>query len=84
MEQCTVTKPKVTQSQISFSMLPYLFGNHKIKSESLGLNSTYFFSLKNTLPLCKIGQDMVTMGYFQTLASSHCKDSSPEHFKSGG
>ena len=78
-----VTKQKVPQSPISFSMHPHIFGKHAMKSEPLGMNSTYFFSVYNTLPQCKIGQDKLGMGHFLTLTNSHCMDSSSEHFKSG-
>ena len=82
-EQQVVTKQKVPQSPISFSMHPHIFGKHAMKSEPLGMNSTYFFSVYNTLPQCKIGQDKLGMGHFLTLTNSHCMDSSSEHFKSG-
>ena len=82
-EQRVVTKQKVPQSPISFSMHPHIFGKHAMKSEPLGMNSTYFFSVYNTLPQCKIGQDKLGMGHFLTLTNSHCMDSSSEHFKSG-
>ena len=82
-EQRVVTKQKVPQSPISFSMHPHIFGKHAMKSEPLGMNSTYFFSVYNTLPQCKIGQDKLGMGHFLTLTNSHCMDSSFEHFKSG-
>ena len=78
-----VTKQKVPQSPISFSMHSHIFGKHAMKSEPLGMNSTYFFSVYNTLPQCKIGQDKLGMGHFLTLTNSHCMDSSFEHFKSG-
>ena len=83
MEHRVVTKQKVPQSPISFSMHPHIFGKHAMKSEPLGMNSTYFFSVYNTLPQCKIGQDKLGMGHFLTLTNSHCMDSSSEHFKSG-
>ena len=83
MEQRVVTKQKVPQPPISFSMHPHIFGKHAMKSEPLGMNSTYFFSVYNTLPQCKIGQDKLGMGHFLTLTNSHCMDSSSEHFKSG-
>ena len=82
-EHRVVTKQKVPQSPISFSMHPHIFGKHAMKSEPLGMNSTYFFSVYNTLPQCKIGQDKLGMGHFVTLTNSHCMDSSSEHFKSG-
>ena len=48
MEQRVVTKQKVTQSQISFSMLAHIYGKHNMKSEPFGMTITYFFfSLKH-------------------------------------
>ena len=45
MEQRVVTKQKVTQSPISFSMLTHIYGKHNMKSEPFGMTITYFFSV---------------------------------------
>ena len=49
MEQRVVTKQKVTQSPISFSMLTHIYGKHNMKSEPFGMTITYFFFQSKTL-----------------------------------
>ena len=69
--------------QLAFQCTPIYLANMQWSPFPLGMNSTYFFSVYNTLPQCKIGQDKLGMGHFLTLTNSHCMDSSSEHFKSG-